>query len=221
MQKKTSSNPFEYENNFYHTCDTSRIGKAIAHYELYKLSKDIPGEIVECGVFKGVSLIRFAMFRELFSISTAKKIIGFDVFSSFPKTKFSQDQNSRKKFISDAGNTSIKITQLQNILKRKKIDNNIELIKGDITKTVPDYVKKHPELKISLLNVDVDIYEPSVTILENLFPLVSKGGVIIFDDYGVFPGETKAVDDFLKKSKNEIKKIPFSKTPSYIIKKDF
>ena len=96
---------------------------------------------------------------------------------------------------------------------------NIELVKGDITKTVPAYVKKHPELKISLLNVDVDIYEPSVTILENLFPLVSKGGVVIFDDYGIFAGETKAVDDYFKKSKTEIKKIPFSKTPSYFIKK--
>jgi len=219
MIKKNNNSEFDIENNFYHTCDVSRIGKAMAHYELYKMSRDIPGAIVECGVFKGVSLTRFAMFRELLSTSISKKIIGFDVFSEFPKTKFGKDKLERKKFIDEAGSKSIKKNDLIKILKKKRIEKNIELIKGDITKTVPAYVKKHPELKISLLNVDVDIYEPSVTILETLFPLVSKGGVVIFDDYGIFAGETKAVDDYFKKSKTEIKKIPFSKTPSYFIKK--
>ena len=214
-----NNSEFDIENNFYHTCDVSRIGKAMAHYELYKMSQDIPGAIVECGVFKGVSLTRFAMFRELLSTSTSKKIIGFDIFSEFPQTKFSKDKLERKKFIDEAGSKSIEKNDLVKILKKKRIEKNIELIKGDITKTVPAYVKKHPELKISLLNVDVDIYEPSVTILETLFPLVSKGGVVIFDDYGIFAGETKAVDDYFKKSKIEIKKIPFSKTPSYFIKK--
>lgn len=217
MIKNNVNKTFEFENNFYQTCDVSRIGKAMAHYELYKMSCDIPGDIVECGVFKGISLIRFAMFRELLSTSS-KKIIGFDVFSKFPKTQFTPDNVSRKKFISEAGSKSIQKSELLKILKRKRIEKNIELIKGDITKTVPAYVKTHPKLKISLLNVDVDIYEPSVTILKTLYPLVSKGGIIMFDDYGVFAGETKAVDDYFKKSKIKIKKIPFSKTPSYIVK---
>lgn len=219
MIKKNSNKAFDIENDFYHICDVSRIGKAMAHYELYKMSHDIPGAIVECGVFKGVSLIRFAMFRELLSTSTSKKIIGFDVFSEFPKTQFIQDKLERKKFMTEAGSKSIQKNDLLKILKKKRIEKNVELIKGDITKTVPAYTKNHPELKISLLNVDVDLYEPSVTILETLFPLVSKGGIVIFDDYGIFAGETKAVDDYFNKSKVEIKKIPFSKTPSYFIKK--
>ena len=219
MVKKNNNTAFDIENRFYHTCDVSRIGKAMAHYDLYKMALDIPGDVVECGVFKGVSLTRFAMFRELLSTSLAKKIIGFDIFSTFPKTKFVEDKLERKKFMSEAGSKSIQKNELFKILKNKRIEKNVELIKGDITKTVPAYVKSHPELKISLLNLDVDIYEPSVTILETLYPLVSKGGVIIFDDYGVFAGETKAVDDYFAKSKIKIKKIPFSKTPSYIIKK--
>ena len=54
--------PFDYENNFYLSCDNSRIGKMLAHYELLKLSSKIPGCIIECGVFKGISLIRLATF---------------------------------------------------------------------------------------------------------------------------------------------------------------
>jgi hypothetical protein len=64
---------FEYENNFYLSCDNSRIAKLLAHYELYKMVSNLPGAIVECGVFKGTSLTRFATFRDLFSNSHAKK----------------------------------------------------------------------------------------------------------------------------------------------------
>ena len=43
---------FEYENNFYLSCDITRISKILSHYKIYKMIKEIPGEIVECGVFK-------------------------------------------------------------------------------------------------------------------------------------------------------------------------
>lgn len=209
---------FEYENNFYLSCDITRISKILSHYELYKMSNDIPGSIVECGVFKGASLCRFATFRELFGNSFSKKIIAFDTFGKFPQTKFTQDKHFRKKFISQAGNTSISKNQLLKVLKNKRLERNVELVQGDITKTIPKYLKKHPELRISLLNLDTDIYEPAVTILENLFPRIPKGGILILDDYGTFPGETLAVEEYFKDKKIHIKKLPFSMTPAYIVK---
>lgn len=209
---------FEYENNFFLSCDSARIGKTIAQYELYKMSSELPGAIVECGVFKGISLCRFAMFRELIGNRFSKKIIGFDVFGKFPKTNFSDDKKSRKKFIVEAGLEGISKEQLLEVLKHKNVDSFIELVKGDITKTVPKYVKEHPELRISLLNIDVDIYEPAVTVLTHLYPRVVPGGIILLDDYGVFAGETKAVEEYFASQKIEIKKFPYSMTPSFIIK---
>ncbi len=93
-------------------------------------------------------------------------------------------------------------------------------MEGDISQTVPEYLNKNPHLKISLLNLDTDIYEPAVTILENLYPRISIGGILIVDDYGVFAGETKAVDNFFKDKNIQINKFPFAKTPSFIIKKE-
>jgi len=107
---------------------------------------------------------------------------------------------------------------LLQVLKNKGITKWIELVKGDITKTVPAYIKKHPELKISLLNIDTDIYEPAVTILEHLYPRIVKGGVLIMDDYGTFPGETKAVDEYFKNKNVKINKFPFRTTPCYLVK---
>jgi hypothetical protein len=210
---------FDYENDFYLSCNSDRIAKFAAHYELFKLSEKIQGDIIECGIFKGASFSRFAMFREISKKAAKKKIIGFDTFGKFPNTKFKKDDKSRKNFIKVAGANSISTNQLSIVLKNKGITKKIELIKGNITKTIPEYVKSHPKLKISLVNLDTDIYEPAVTILEHLYPRISKGGILILDDYKVFPGETKAVNDYFRDKKVTIKKFPFSKTPHYIIKK--
>lgn len=218
MKLPTFSKSFEYENNFVLSCDSTRIGKIIAQYELYKMSAELPGAIVECGVFKGNSLCKFAMFRDLFGNRFSKKIIGFDIFGKFPQTKFADDKKSRKKFIVEAGIQGISKEQLLEVLKHKNADTLVELVKGDITRTVPRYVKDHPELRISLLNIDVDIYEPAVTILKHLFPRVVPGGIVLLDDYGVFPGETKAVEEYFSSQNVQIKKLPYSMTPSYIIK---
>jgi len=209
---------YEYENDFYLSCDKSRLGKLLAHYELFKMVENIPGALVECGVFKGSSLVRFAMMRSLFDNPHSKKIIGFDSFAAFPETNFDADKKMRENLVKEAGDQSISAEQLMEVLKNKNCEQNIELIAGDITETIPEYVKKNPDLKISFLNLDTDIYEPSVTILENLYPKIETGGVLILDDYGVFPGETKAADDYFKDMNIKIKKFPFSATPCYFIK---
>lgn len=209
---------FEYENNFYLSCDITRISKLLAHYQLFAMARELPGSIVECGIFKGCSLIRFAAFRELFDSPFSKKIIGFDTFGSFPETEFGEDKSLRHKFIKEAGEESISRQQLMEILSFKRTDRNVELIEGNITETVPEYTKTHPEMRISLLNLDTDIYEPAVTVLEYLFPKIVRGGILILDDYGVFPGETKAVDDYFRGQSVTIRKFPFCMTPSYIVK---
>ena len=209
---------FEYENNFYLSCDITRISKILSHYEIYKMIKEVPGEIIECGVFKGASYLRFAMFREIFGNPFSKKIIGFDTFSKFPETTFQDDNKARNKFINSAGSDSISKEQLLKILDNKGLNKHVDLIEGDITETVPSYVKANPELKISLLNLDTDIYEPAVTILDHLYPRITKGGILMLDDYGTHPGETKAVDEYFKNKTVEIKKFSFAMTPCYIIK---
>ena len=209
---------FEYENNFYLSCGITRISKILSHYEIYKMIKEVPGEIIECGVFKGASYLRFAMFREIFGNPFSKKIIGFDTFSKFPETTFQDDNKARNKFISSAGSDSISKEQLLKILDNKGLNKHVDLIEGDITETVPSYVKANPELKISLLNLDTDINEPAVTILEHLYPKITKGGILMLDDYGTHPGETKAVDEYFKNKTVEIKKFSFAMTPCYIIK---
>lgn len=210
---------FDFENNFYLSCDNSRIAKLIAHYELFKMSADIPGAIVECGVFKGVSLVRFAHFRELMGLSSEKEIIGFDTFGDFPAASYAPDNDLLSKFIESAGNQSIGKQQLSEVLANKGVDKNIKLIEGDISETLPRFLKDNPGFRISFLNLDVDLYEPSRIILELLFPLISPGGILLLDDYAKFPGETKAADDYFGEGRDQIRQLNYSKSPCYLIKK--
>ena len=210
---------WDYENDFYLSCDITRISKILAAYELYKMVLDLPGHVVECGVFKGTSLSRFAMFRSLFGNVYSKKIIAFDIFGKFPGTQFQTDIKAREKFIQEAGEQSISVEQMREVLDRRGIGQNVELISGDITLTVPEYVKNKPELKISLLNLDTDIYEPAVTILDHLFPRIVTGGILIIDDYATWPGETKAVDEYFKDMGVRVQKFPFAMTPCYVVKR--
>jgi hypothetical protein len=209
---------FQWENNFYLSCKSARMGKMIAHYELFKMARDVPGAIAECGVFKGASFSRFAMFRDLFGNAESRTLIGFDTFDEFPLAASSSDAAARETFVSAAGSSSISREQLLDVLARKGCDASVELVAGDVCETVPAYVRDHPELKISLLNLDIDVYEPSVTILEHLYPRVQSGGVVVLDDYGFFPGETQAVDEYFADMQIEIRKFPFAMRPCYFVK---
>jgi Macrocin-O-methyltransferase (TylF) len=209
---------FRHENDFYLSSDVSRIGKLLAHYEFFRRTVELPGAIVECGVFKGASLVRWATFRQLFGGAHSKPILGFDVFGHFPETECPADKPVRERFIEAAGNESISVDQLEEVLEQKGVGQNIELVKGDITTTVPKHVEAHPELAVSLLNLDTDIYEPAVTILEQLWPRLVPGGILLLDDFGVFPGETAAVNEFFADRPVKLQKLPFNGTPTFIVK---
>jgi len=212
-----TENKWKYENGFYLTSSPSRIAKIISHWELFKKASNVPREIVECGVFKGASLVRLATFRKIKSLPFGKKIVGFDTFGEFPETNYENDKKKRENYINKAGSKSLSIDQLEKVLDNKNIGESVDLVKGNIRNTVPKYLERNPELRISLLHVDVDIYEPSVTIMQNLFEKVVEKGVVIFDDYGDFDGESKAVEENIKKRYN-LQSMPCGVRGAYLMK---
>ena len=75
---------YDYENGYILTSGVQRLGKVLAHYELYKKIVDLPGDVIELGVFKGNSFMQFCTFRELLENERSRKIVGFDMFGAFP-----------------------------------------------------------------------------------------------------------------------------------------
>lgn len=209
---------FEYENGFYLTAPVNRISKFVTHLDLFRRITGLPGEIVECGVFKGVSFSRWIKFRSLLENPFSRRIIGFDTFGPFPEAGFEQDKKRRDQFVQEAGDTSISTEQLGAVLDKLGLNQNVQLVKGDVTKTARSYVQENPHLRIALLHVDVDLFEPTRDCLEVFYPHVVSGGIIILDDYGAFAGANAAIEAFLADKNIRVEKLPFSNAISFITK---
>ncbi|TAK34517.1 MAG: dTDP-6-deoxy-L-hexose 3-O-methyltransferase, partial [Lysobacteraceae bacterium] len=96
---------WDAENVFYLKSHPSRLAKLLSHYEIYKQVQGLPGAIVECGVYKGASLTRFASFRALLENDHGRSIYGFDAFGAFPTAgvQSEADQEFITQFESAAG----------------------------------------------------------------------------------------------------------------------
>ncbi len=214
-------NPWKFENLFYLTSEKKRILKILDHYEIYKKILNVKGDIVECGVFKGASLIRFLTFRDLIEEQNKRKVIGFDAFGKFPYPNNKFKNNKADKIFAKRHNDNIGLGININLLKkylRKKRIINYKLVKGDVLKTLPNYLKKNKKLKIALLHLDLDVYEPTRFVLDNLYRYISKDGIILLDDYSHIKGATMAVDEFLKKNKLKVLRVSKNGRPYFIQK---
>jgi predicted O-methyltransferase YrrM len=103
------------------------------------------------------------------------------------------------------------------------VRDRIELIPGDATVTIREYVEAHPGFRIALLNLDFDTYAPTHAALEALYDSVVSGGVVICDEYSLSGcSESDAVDDYVREhglSAVRLRSIPWSLSPmAYFIK---
>ena len=203
----------EFENNFYFTCKNDRISKLLIQYELFLMSQRIPGDIVECGVFKGSSLIRFAIFRDLFK-KKSKKIIGFDTFGKFPIPQKNYDKKFVKMWKSKAGD-ALDDNLLKKIIYKKKL-KNFKFVKGDIFFTLDKFLKSYKK-KIALLHLDLDTYDISKFVLKRIYKHLSKKSIILCDDYKSTTGATKAINEFLKEKNYKISILKNHKNPYFIL----
>lgn len=219
----------EVLDNFPIYARRQNLKRFIAHLEIFKKTIDIPGDIIEFGVYRGTSLMTWANLLETYCIgSRTKKVFGFDNWKGFEK--FSKEDGDKiKKVSKQMKNYSpqkfknelsdfIKLFDKDRFVGWKK---RVELISGDASKTIKKFLKDRPGLRFSLIHFDVDLYKPTFDALTMIWDKVSIGGIILFDEYAIenWPGESQAVDDFLKDKKVKIKCLNWNNTPGgYIIK---
>jgi hypothetical protein len=208
---------WEAENTFYLRSDVSRLGKLLAHYEIYKRIVDLPGAILELGVYKGASLVRFASFRQLLENDFSRAIHGFDAFGAFPTDKIAggPDLAFIERF-EGAGGEGISRDLLAEIVASKNI-RNVHLHAGNVFDTIPAFLEREPALKIALLHLDMDVYEPTAFALDQLAERMVRGGIVLFDDYTSVEGATRAGDEFAAKHGLRFEKLSNYYVPSFVV----
>lgn len=156
--------------------DIERLRKLLARYELFRRTIEIPGDIVECGVLKGSSLMMFLKFLHIHCHGSNKRVIGFDMFDSFP---VAQEHETRavEQFVLESGFNGITTESLMKKVESAGFEQErCELIAGDITQTAANYAALYPGLRISLLHLDLDLDEATHAALEAFWPRVVRGG---------------------------------------------
>ena len=196
--------------------DISRLQKILARYELFRKIIDIPGDICECGVFKGSGLFTWVKLMRLFKPNNNFNVVGFDLFGSKKRVKFKYKLDKK-----------VQNWHKPNTINQKEIIKkcnewgfkNIKLYAGDVKVTSKKYAKENFGTRIALLYLDVDNYDGSLAILKNLYKKMAKGGVIAFDEYGLKGhGESEAVDEFFQKKKIKLRSFSWANSPtSYVI----
>ncbi|TIH17056.1 class I SAM-dependent methyltransferase [Marinifilum sp. JC120] len=198
----------------------------IEKYEIYKLVKNIPGSIVECGVAAGSGLMTFAHLCSIFEpYHYTRKIIGFDTFEGFTSIA-NEDKSSSAKHMLEGGLNFGGYETLKEAIslydKNRTLGHipKVELVKGDLCKTFAEYLEQNPSLVIGLLYMDVDLYKPTKEVLKLAWERIPKGGVLVFDEinHKDYPGETIAAMEQLGIGNLRMQRLDISAMLSYCIK---
>lgn len=200
--------------------DVDRIRKLLVRYELFKESLNVPGDIVECGVFKGVGFMYWLKLLKIYASGSTKKVIGFDTFSSFADSLLDYEKKSAGSFTNEAEFEGVNPDEILKAADEAGLGDMAELIDGDINETAKKYVESNPGFRISLLHLDFDTYHGTLHALENFYKLVVPGGLIVLDEYAQRGwGESDAVDEFFEGKSVSIRTVEHSSQPTaYIIK---
>lgn len=186
-------------------------------YEIFKRVLCVKGSIVECGVFDGFGIMTWAKISAILEPGNlTRRIYGFDTFEGFPSIS-DKDHSLTSNHVKEGdlyANSYNELNELTNINDSTRFLGHIpkvELIRGDATKTIPDFIESNPHLLVSLLFMDFDLYEPTHIALENIIPRMPRGAVLAFDelDNPLWPGETQAMLDVFKGRMPRIERLDF------------
>jgi hypothetical protein len=175
----------------------------------YVERNNIPGDIVECGVWKGGSMMAVA--ETLKSLkSTTRALYLYDTYEGMSeptehdKTWYGQSAFSLLTNSDKEKNLVWAYSALDTVKKGMASTgyplDKINYVKGKVEDTIPATMPNN----IALLRLDTDWYESTAHELFHLFPLLKKGGVLILDDYGHWQGARKAVDEYLEQNQIQI-----------------
>jgi len=201
------------------------LAKILYLNELYTAAKDLPGIVIEFGVWWGANLALFESFRAVYEpYNWTRKVVGFDTFRGYPSVS-AKDGTSSYAAVGGYTVTENYEDYLKAVLDAHEADNvmshltKYELVKGDVTQTIDSYLEENPQTVVALAYFDLALYEPTKKCLEAIRPYLVRGSVLAMDELNSkeFPGETVALREFMAGEKYRVVKSQFLPDRSYIV----
>jgi hypothetical protein len=200
-------------------CGIQNMARYLYIYDVFKEIANVPGDLAEFGSWRGSNVVFLAKLLSIFQPISDKKVHCFEGFEGL-STFHEKDGNQSALFGKYKGNHE----ELLKIITLYGLNEKLLIHKGLIQDTVPDFVESNPESVFSFLYFDADLYEPAKIMLDNFSQRLSVNGVILFDEWNTpeWPGETRAVTEFLDNNKNfEMIQPEYTKQPTLLLRKIF
>lgn len=184
-------------------------------YTMYKnlqyiVEHKIPGDIVECGVWRGGMMQLTALTLKHLG-DESRKLYLYDTYDGMPEPEqrdLSVDGGSahaawqQHKSQGEKWGFGGQLEEVrERILATGYPEQQCVFVKGMVENTIPDH---SPASDIAILRLDTDLYSSTRHELEQLYPKLSQGGVLIVDDYGYFQGAREATDEYFSKHNSRI-----------------
>jgi hypothetical protein len=204
--------------------------RLLADYDLFRMIVDLPGSIVELGVYLGAGIFTWAKLLETFVPGDrSRKVYGFEGGRGYEK--LSREDGAPQPWIDKVVGRKVPPDKyLERMVELTNLDNLIpgaercRVVAGEIEKTVPEFARANQGTRLSLVYCDVNLFEPTLIGLRHLYPLVMPGGIVVFNGYGAPPwqGEALAFETYFKEigqPQPVLRKFPYSIHPSgYFVK---
>lgn len=215
-------------DNFTKYVARQNIARFLFHDHIFRQVLDVHGSIFECGVFQGSGLFTWGMLSAIYEpYNYQRTIVGFDTFDGFPSLTDTDLKATDKSTALGIGGFRVEgiyedIAKAIELYDQNRPLNHIKkihLVKGDANTTVPQYLADNAHTVVSLLYLDFDIYQPTLTVLHNVIDRMPKGAIIAFDELNnpQWPGETLAVSEVLGLRNLRIRRFPFEPCRSYAV----
>jgi hypothetical protein len=205
--------------------DRRALTRVLGLAELYRRIVDVPGVVMEFGVQWGRDLAAIEALRGMFEpYNHTRQIVGFDTFDGFPE--ISERDGEAQAATPGAFATRVGYHDyLRQLLALQERGNPVAhvpttaVIKGDVRRTLADYLDARPETIIALAYFDLDLYEPTKACLELIRPYLLPGSVVAFDElcHVDFPGETVALREADYFRHLPLCRLPHGSHPSFLV----
>ena len=209
---KTSDGRAYYWNQLESQCQASSM------INLLESTLHLPGDVIECGVYRGRSVTRIG--RVLAEQAADKKLYACDSFEGFPGEMMSRVDVGLFRFLSRIRKKFRMCSDTPDRLKRFFQTYNIqgETVKGFFHETLPRFQQSN----FCFIHLDCDIYQSYQQCLDLLYERLAPGGIVVFDDYGSpkWPGATKAVDEFFTRRPENVQYCEERSTSCWYLRKE-
>lgn len=196
------------------TANVTVLSRMLYLNDLYQKIIDVPGVVCEFGVQWGATLTQLINLRSIYEpFNHSRTIHGFDTFAGFPTVHEKDGGHSQPGDLATKDNYEETLERILTLIESFPPLSHLkkfELVKGDATVTIERWLEDNPYAIVSLVIFDMDLYEPTLRVLQKIIPRLTRGSVIAFDELNCkyFPGETQALNEVLGLNNLRLRRSP-------------